>query len=148
MKKPFLSVILCFLMLSCFAQNNASVTLIDFVKIKNGLTKEAMFYYENNWKMHRDTMLAKGFIKSYKLMVSTSDTTKFDLMLTTEYADSTQFKESEPRWSLVIKTNRPNGTALLNDKKPNDFREFVYSYEFLTPFTSGEQKDKKRKKRK
>lgn len=148
MKKPFLFVIFCFVTLSCFAQNKASITVIDFVKIKNGLQKEALFYYENNWKMHRDTMLAKGLIKSYKLLVSTSDTTKFHLILSTEYADSTQFNESEPRWNLVIKANRPNGAALLNDKKPSDFREIVYSYQFSTPFSSNEKKDKKRKKRK
>ena len=117
------------------AQTNTSITIIDFVKIKDGLHQEANYFYENNWKVYRVAALKKGFIKSYKLLQAVQDSmSNFDLMLMTEYTDSVQYKLSEERFQGLIKEMRPTGPLLLNDKKPNDFRQNVFSKRTKTLF--------------
>jgi hypothetical protein len=70
-------------------QAQPSIQVIDFVKIINGKQREAMFFYENNWKVYREIAKEKGFIKSWQLLAAPADTiTNFDIMLITEYADS------------------------------------------------------------
>jgi hypothetical protein len=124
------------------AQNTISV--IDFVQIKDGKQKETLYYYENNWKVYRDIAVKKGYISAYRLMTTTADSTaNFDLILITEYADSLQFKSREARFQQIIKEVNPNGPKFLNDLRANDFREIVFSKEASTLFCA----DKKRKKR-
>jgi hypothetical protein len=125
-----------------FAQTQRTISIIDFVKIKNNRIKETMFYYENNWKLYRDIALEKGYIESYKLLTTSADSTaNFDLMLITEYADSSHLNLSEERFQQIIKTNRPNGPRLLNEIKPADFRINLFLKETETIFSS----DKNRK---
>jgi hypothetical protein len=127
-----------------FAQTR-SITIIDFVKITEGKQKEALFFYENNWKVYRDIALQKEFIKSYKLFLTKADsTTTFDLILTTEYADSTQLKLSESRFQAIIREIRPNGPMLLNDLKPKDFRQNLFFTQAETIYSS-EKKEKHKK---
>ncbi|MBC8112191.1 MAG: hypothetical protein H7Y04_14130 [Verrucomicrobia bacterium] len=126
------------------AQDLKTIVIVDFVKVKNEKKKEAIFYYENNWKLYRDAMLKEGFIKSYRLLEVKADSTgNFDLILMTEYKDSIDFKKSEERFEAVMKTNRPNGVLLLNEKKPAEFRQNVFVKFGETVFSS----DKIRKKR-
>ena len=130
---------------SAFAQR--SISTIDFVKIKNNHRQEALFYYENNWKIYRDIALEKDYIKSYKLLTTLPDTTKnnFDLILVTEYADSSQFKLNEQRFQEIIKTSRPSGPKLLNDLKPNDFRQLLFYKQTETLFNGEKARKKSRK---
>jgi hypothetical protein len=73
-----------------------SVYVIDFVKIKDNRKAETYYYYENNWKLYRTAAVEKGFIKSYNILTTTSDSAaNYDLILITEYADSLQHKRSE-----------------------------------------------------
>ncbi len=123
------------------------ISTIDFVKIKNDHRPEALFYYENNWKLFRDIALEKNYIKSYKLLTTRPDTTSnnFDLILITEYSDSTQFKLNEQRFQEIIKTSRPSGLKLLNDLKPNDFRQLLFFKQTETIFNAdGTRKKGKR----
>jgi hypothetical protein len=104
------------------------VSVIDFVKIKNDKTKEALFFYENNWKVYRDSALQKKYISAYRLLTTNADSMgNFDIMLITEYADRAQFQLSEQRFNQIIKTVRPDGPKLLNDLKPDDFRKHVFT---------------------
>jgi hypothetical protein len=48
------------------AQSQKSVFIMDFVKIKDNKRAEALFFYENNWKVYRDIALEEGYIKSLK----------------------------------------------------------------------------------
>ncbi len=131
----FVFLIVCFV--NSQAQN--SITKIDFVKIKNGKRIEAIYFYENNWKVYRDIALEKGYIKSYKLLSTASDSTaNFDLMLITEYIDSLQEKLSEERFQQIIKTSSPNGPRLLNNLKPNEFRLNLFLKEASTIFSGKE----------
>ena len=118
-------------------QTNAHISVIDFVKIKNDLRNEAIYFYENNWKVYRDTALKNNFIKSYQLLTTKADSaTNFDIILITEYADSMQFKLSEERFQKMIKAMRPEGPKLLNEIKPNDFRQTIFSKKAETLFSS------------
>jgi hypothetical protein len=126
-----------------FGQSETTISTIDFVKIKNNKRQEALFYYENNWKVYRDIAFKNGYIKSYKLLKTSADSTaNFDLILITEYADSTQFKLSEERFQKIINSTRPNASKLLNELKPADFRQNLFFKKAETLFSS----DKKRKK--
>ena len=105
------------------AQNQKTISIYDFVKIKNNHTKEALYFYEQNWKHYRDIALKKKFIVSYRLVSAIPDTAAdFDLILITEYADSLAYARSEENFAQIIKEARPNGPLLLNELKPADFR--------------------------
>jgi hypothetical protein len=119
--------IFLFISSATYAQQNASITIIDFVKIKNDRIKEAIYYYENNWKVYRDTALKAGYISSYKILKTTADSVGgFHLMLITEYADSVQYNLSEERFGKIIEEISPAGPKLLNEIKPAGFRINVF----------------------
>lgn len=133
----------------CFGQNAATITTIDFVKIKQNKRQEALFYYENNWKVYRDIALEKGCINAYQLLTTSADTTaNFDLILITVYADSIQYKLNEGRFQEIIQATRPDGPKLLNNFKPNEFRQNVFFKQAETLFSADKSKFKRKAKRK
>ncbi len=118
-----------------------TVLVMDFVKVKNGNYAETLFFYENNWKLYRDIALQKGFITSYRLEKTTVDSTApFDLVLITEYRDSTMYHKSEENFSDILATARPKGPLLLNDLKPADFRQNVFVKVTETLYSSSKKK--------
>lgn len=144
--KRFTFAIFLLLTTAVIAQKQASIMTIDFVKIKNNNRAEALFYYENNWKVFRDIALERGYIKSYKLLTTTADTTaNFDLILMTEYGDSTQYNLGEKRFQEIIKETRPGESRLLNELKPGDFRQNLFFRKTETLFSNGDSRDKKNK---
>lgn len=64
-------------------------------------------------------------------------TTIFDIILITEYADSVQLRLGEERFQKIIKETRPNGPRLLNEHKPADFRQNVFTKQAESVVTSG-----------
>ena len=68
MKKVVFSFSLIFNVVLASAQQNNSVSVMDFVKIKDEKKAEAIFYYENNWKLYRDIAIKKKLIISYQLV--------------------------------------------------------------------------------
>jgi hypothetical protein len=116
-----------FMISTSYGQAVTPVAVYDFIKIKNGKNKEAMYYYENNWKFYRDIAIKKNFITAYKMVTCQPDSLAgFNLILITEYADSTAYSKSEERFSEIIKETRPNGPLLLNEIKPQDFRDNLF----------------------
>lgn len=108
-------------------KSDQSVVLMDFVKIKNGKRDEALYFYENNWKIYREIALKKGLIESFELLeIAPNDTNQFDLILVTRYADEEQYKNSEKNFEPILKETRPNGAMLKNDLKPEDFRQNLF----------------------
>jgi len=103
------------------------ISVIDFVKIKNNKREEALYFYNNNWKVYREIALKKGYISSYKMLLTRPGSGGYDIMLITTYKDSIQQKNSEANFAEIIKAERPKGPKLLNDIKPVDFRETVSS---------------------
>ncbi len=132
-----------------FAQSETTITIIDFVKIKNNKRQETLFFYENNWKVYRDIALQSGYIKSYKLLTTSADSTaNFDLILITEYTDSVQFRLSEERYQKIMKATRPDGPKLLNALKPADFRQNVFFKQTETLLSAEGTKQKRKNKAK
>jgi hypothetical protein len=148
MRNLLLAALLLFANIS-FGQSETTITTFDFVKIKNNKRQEVLYFYENNWKVYRDIALKNDYIKSYKLLTTSADTTaNFDLILLTEYADSTQFKLSEDRFQQIIKETRPDGPRLLNELKPNEFRQNLFFKQTETLFGADKAKTKRKTKTK
>lgn len=125
----FVFVFCCISMISLtsFAQKNKEVIIMDFVKITAGKKAEAMYYYENNWKLYRDAAVKNKIIKSYELVEARPDSLNhFDLILITVYEDSVQHAKSEENFAPLLKALRPTGPVLLNEIKPNEFRKNVF----------------------
>ncbi|HRG24558.1 MAG TPA: hypothetical protein PLL23_09200 [Chitinophagaceae bacterium] len=113
---------LFFLSLS-FQVEAQTITVMDFVQVKEGHRAEAVFFYENNWKLYRDIAVKKGFILSYRLEEVVADSAgTFNLVLITEYRDSVFYQNSEANFREILATARPNGPLLLNHLQPADFR--------------------------
>ncbi len=125
MKSKFvLAYLFCFF--NSFQQPGKPISVIDFVKIKNNHRAEAIYFYENNWTVYRRIALKRNQILSYQILQTTPDSNfNFDLILTTVYRDSAQFKESEANFASIIKQTRPEGPKLLDSLKPGDFRQLV-----------------------
>ena len=114
-----------------FGQGQDPVSVYAFVKIKNGNKKEAMHFYEQNWKQFRIAAQEEGYIKSYKLIdisEKEGESIDFDLVFVTEFKDGTQLKNVEENFQKVMKRVRPDGPSFFNDKRPSDFRESVFSF--------------------
>jgi hypothetical protein len=136
--KKFIILIFLFSAIRPLAQNHLPVSQIDFVTIKDARKAEALYFYENNWKVYREMALKKGYIRSYNLLTTNADSpADFDIMLVTEYTDSTQYKGSETHFQQIIKELRPGGPKLLNELKPADFRINLYSKVAYSLFYGG-----------
>jgi hypothetical protein len=121
-------IFLAFLLVMSMAQGAPSISGMDFLKVKNGKTAEATFFYENNWKVYRGIALKRGFIRSYRLLKTEPESgSDFDLILVTEYADTEQLKLSEERFNAIIKEINPGPAKLLNGVVPSDFRQIIFS---------------------
>lgn len=108
-------------------KTDETVVLMDFVKIKNGKRDEAMFFYENNWKIYREAALKQGIIQSYEIVeIAPNESNQFDLILITRYKNEEQHKNSEKNFEPILKEIRPNGAMLKNDLKPDDFRQNLF----------------------
>ena len=100
--------------------------MINLVKILEEKKAEGIYYYENNWKVYRETAQQKGYIHSCQLLISQEDSTAdFDLILVTTFKDSVPYARSEENFGTIIKSLQPNGSLLLNDHQPDSFRKLV-----------------------
>lgn len=142
--KKLLIVLFLLMAQRIIAQNNSSVYILDFVKIKDDKIQETLYFYENNWKEFRDIALQKGYIKSYQLLkMQANNQADFDLILMTEYADSTQYQLAEERFQEIIREHSNQGIKLLNDLKPADFRQNLFMKTAQVWFESSEVEVKK-----
>lgn len=124
--------------LSRSAQPVAELFVVaDFVKIKDGRRDEALFFYENNWKIYREEAKKRGVIESFELVDARSEkNADFDLILITRYRGEDQYKNSEKNFEPILKQLRPNGPALKNALKPEEFRQNVFVYNGRSLFAS------------
>lgn len=137
MKYLLIIALLPFTNLFFGSKHTKTISTIDFVKIKDNRQPEAIFFYKNNWKIFRDIAIKEGYIKSYNILTTIADSkANFDLILITEFADSSQLKLSEERFAQIIKSIRNNGPKLLNELKPKDFREMAFYKQTTTLFNS------------
>lgn len=101
------------------------ISTIDFVEILNDNLEEALYYYNNNWKVLRQRAQAKNYILSYQLLQTPlSQDSKVQLLLITTYANKEQYDKREEHFKELIDAR--GGLKLLNDKKPNEFRKVAF----------------------
>ncbi|MBC8151412.1 MAG: hypothetical protein H7Z72_00725 [Bacteroidetes bacterium] len=133
----FYTCLLALLVATPAYAQQSGVWLVDVVDIKAGKQPEALFYYENNWKVIRDRMIQRKHLKSYRMLTTATDSTGSSrLFLMTEYADSLSYRQGEERFQAVIKELYPNGSRLLNELKPADFRQIIAGGTARTLFSS------------
>lgn len=124
MKNSLLLVALAFSYLS-FGQIDDKLTTIEFVEIVNNNKKEALFYFQNNWKVLRDMAVKKEYIHSYQFLETpASETEPFEIMLITTYKNKSQYELREKHFQELIKEK--GDLKLLNDKKPGEFRKSLF----------------------
>jgi len=113
-----------------YGQQDDRLSTVDFVQILNDNQKEAVFYYQHNWKRLRDMALAKGYIDSFQILETPySDEESFQLMLITTYINKEQYELREVHFSELIKEK--GKLELLNAKKPNQFRKTLFRKEMV-----------------
>lgn len=99
----------------------------DFVKVLNGNQSEALYYYQNNWQKLREEAVKQSYIKGFSVL-QTGNKAEYDLALVTVYASEKQFSQREANFQKLIDAR--GELALLNDKKPADFRKVVGEADF------------------
>lgn len=110
----------------------------DFVKIKEGRRDDALYYYENNWKLYREEAKKRGVIDSFELIDAASEKDRdFDLILITRYRGKAQLDESEENFEPILKELRPTGPKLKTQLKPEEFRTNVFAYSGKASYFSG-----------
>jgi len=125
MKNLFLIIVMAIGSIS-YGQANEKITTIEFVEILNNNKNEALFYFQNNWKVLRDKATAKNYIQSYQLLeTQKSDDAPFQIILMTTYQNKKQYDQREKHFQELIKQS--GGLKLLNDKKPTEFRKSLFS---------------------
>lgn len=104
------------------------LSTIDFVQVLNDNKEEAVYYYQNNWKVLRDMALKKGYIHSYQILeVPSSEEAPFQLMFITTYLNNEQYASREDHFAELIKEKGP--LRLMNAKEPGEFRKILFNKE-------------------
>ena len=109
----------------CHGQKDDRITTIDFVQIINDNKAEALYYFENNWKVLRKSAIEKGYIHSYQMMETEySENAPFHLMFITTYVNEEQYKLREENFGELIAEK--GELKLMNEKQPGEFRKSVF----------------------
>ncbi|MEM8569141.1 MAG: hypothetical protein AAGF85_21980 [Bacteroidota bacterium] len=107
------------------AQSDTRISTIEFVQILDDNREEALFYYQNNWKVLREMAVKKGYIDSFGLLdVEFTEDQPYHITLMTTFANKDQFEKREQHFEELIKAKGP--LRLLNEKKPGEFRKNLY----------------------
>ncbi|MDG5493141.1 hypothetical protein [Psychroserpens sp. SPM9] len=108
-----------------YAQDDQSISSMDFVQIQNNNTAEAKYYYEHNWKVLRQLALEKKYIASFQIMeTEPTEEAPFHLILITTYQNKSQFDAREKHFRELI--DGLGDLQLLNNKKPTEFRKTLF----------------------
>ena len=113
-----------------YGQQDDKISTIDFVQILNDNKEEAIYYFQNNWKVLRNMAIKKEYIHSFQILeVPISEGEPFQLMLITTYMNEEQYKLREDHFTELIKEK--GALKLMNDKEPADFRKTLFSKEMV-----------------
>jgi len=126
--KKILVLITSLICFGSFGQADNRITSLDFVQILNDNREEAIYYYQNNWKVLRDWALEEKIISSYEFFQTDSTPDQpFDFVLRTTYPDSALFAAREENFQRLIR--RKGESRLKNKLQPSDFRKILFSKE-------------------
>lgn len=118
--------------LTSFSQKYATV---DLVKAKASYEKEALYFYEKNWKAFREEAKRKKVISGYSMFRSPTDSTGyFDITLITEYKNAAAHAQAEEKFGPIMKKISPNGPQYLNTVKREEFLKYIAGAEGLQIF--------------
>jgi hypothetical protein len=113
-------------------QKDNPMVVIDMVEVLEARNAEARFFYDQNWKVYREKALEEGVVSAYRILsLPKGNETGCDLILMTEYPDEAKFKASEDNFRPILQSLRPNGPSLLNEHKPNTFRNIKTNFDAL-----------------
>jgi hypothetical protein len=117
-----------------FAQAQTIAT-VDITRAKQAYEKEALYFYEQNWKAFREEALKLRYISGYQMIKTAPDTTGwFDIILITHFQDSVQRQKVEENFRPIMTRLSPNGPRMLNDIKRSEFLKPAGSYKGKTVF--------------
>lgn len=120
------------IVLTFYAQTSRGqeLTTMDIVRVNATYEKEALYFYQENWKAFRKLALQKGVISGYEMHRTATDSTHhFQLILITRYPDSTALANSEENFRPIMKEVSPQGPRMLNNVDRKEFLEYVRGYE-------------------
>lgn len=112
---------------SVFGQKG-EVVWMDFVTIKGNHEKEALYFYENNWKRYRDSALKAGVIKSYRIVKIAADSAGSRLVLFTTFHSLADYNRREAIFQPIMKSLRPAGPVFLNGLKRDEILTITDGY--------------------
>jgi hypothetical protein len=102
----------------------------DLVTVLAERKEEALFFYDQNWKIYREKALQEGVISAYRILsLPKGNETGWDIILMTEYPNEAKFKASEDNFRPILQSLRPDGPVLLNEHKPNTFRSIKTNFD-------------------
>jgi hypothetical protein len=128
--KIIMLIIVLGITITSYGQPDERITTIDFVQILNDNKEEAIYYYQNNWKILREMAIEKEYIKSYQILETpVSESESFQLMLITTYKNTIQYDLREDHFAKLIKEK--GELKLMNDKKPMEFRKTLFNKEMV-----------------
>lgn len=103
---------------------NAQIATVDIIKARAQYEKEAMYFFEQNWKPFREEALKLNHISGFQLIKTAADSTGlFNIVLITQFSDSTQFKKVEENFRPIMKRLSPTGPRMLNGVTRKEFIE-------------------------
>lgn len=107
------------------AAQDRKVITVDIVQMKSGYEKEVLYFYENNWKVYRDSALNRGFITGYQLLQQFDSSGKNQVMLLTMYKNREMYEKRETLFRPIMSALRPNGPVYLNHLRRNEMLEIA-----------------------
>ena len=123
----------CTILSGVYAQQSTRIITFDFVKLKDPAhTKEVISFFENYWKVYRESALQQNYISSYQLITTKpTATVDFEIILITEYPDSTAYRLREQHFGKIMKETRPADAGKTGKINPRELFEIKFQ-------TSGE----------
>ncbi len=122
MRKP--SYLLLLLMPFCSWGQKTAIRVYDILEVKNEFEKEALYFYEQNWKLFRDMALSKGFITEFSLERAPKSDSSFTIILSTGFSGKEQFENVEQHFEPIMKSIRLGGPVVMGTA---DFRSYFLS---------------------
>lgn len=105
------------------------ITTIDAVKAKSEYEREAIYFFENNWKPFREAALEEKVISGFELVKSDPDSTGVTtIWLVTHYQDTPTYENAEKNFQGIIRRISPGGPKMLNAVPRKEFIISVESY--------------------
>ena len=122
-------LLMCFAVMptqSAMAQADGSppVWTIDLIKSLPGGQADYLRNIEANWSGARDLAVERGAVLSYQALAAQPDSSRgWDIILLTEYADSTAWSNREEIFTAIFES--PEFVRVPMDRPSSELREFV-----------------------